>query len=447
MQLCHFNRSPELFTVFPICYDSPLNVAELIEHFVGNNVLTNRCNLCLSIAKDVIIPRIINNVMNRRSETYKEIPQIVKLVVESFYEEGLELILKEVVGFLNSEYRHSDIASSNSLMKLYIDTVAAIPSRFRESALIDIIKTNTQSLNKRDRVLASLIIPLVADFSTVLSCFNDLACDSYSYVRSTLIKGLPNISYEHPDINRFFIKGCSDPMIQVRSAAASVYGNVDTCDLHRFIKLFEDDSTAKYCLNSLAPMIRFHGFLPFFSCFERLMEDNLNDTVQFIADNPELIDEAIIVDLLYQYRFEPIVLKSLATIIFKLSDGEEFLCLLDADDELSWRKRRDMAMLCQKLFGFYGNRLLNITLKIANDKIAAVRNESVVLIANIILEKKTLTDMEPLYRHWHQRLILAKVVNIIGNPEYLSHMIERLRNDEVENVRNCLNNSLNKYCL
>jgi hypothetical protein len=328
-------------------------------------------------------------------------------------------------------------------LETYLDAASAIPSRYRDDALADLVAELYVSAEPALRVLAANTATLIRNHRLVGAHFQVLARDNDSWVRYQVVGLLRSCHFEGRLVEAVLTNAAVDPSEDVRRAAATVIGDVAPLLVDTFVDLLENPATMESALDSCVSVARYAGFESIAAGFRRASRDYPKKCARVLLELASAVDPGEHV-LLFRAA---LLLRHCPTLIKKLHELSEvfetkrpFLRFFRAERMTSSAERLLYAKQCVLFVDSLGADLLGIALIFAHDESAAVRLQATEIL--IKLCRQDITVSEPIgslvKSSSEQRLVLAQVIGAVGAVDGFEKAIGILTMDSAPNVRNCI---------
>lgn len=232
----------------------------------------------------------------------------------------------------------------------------------------------------------------------------------------------------------------------MRKVAASVFGQISPENTSVFKKLLLNSDLSGECIESIREVVSQCGLMAIEAEFRtwigHLEIDMRAYCVLRIARVVYDDELDLLIDFAREVLISPLFQSQLVKFIDFLNDRERINRLLDPQNVPNWRVRR-IQMACMRYVNLNSD-LIYFALAFSSDECALIRNESVHLW-KYLFEKNIgiFEGVSQLFgKHWHQRIVLVKVIRQIGVKHFEFSLLEKLANDEVFNVRLAFANAL-----
>lgn len=395
----------------------------------------------LNLAYSLLIPNMKELVKRNNFEAMKQIPKLTKLIVDNYNEEGLDLVMQEILPCLHQALDKSGSKTSHELMHLITETLCSINSKYRDSVLTEVIVKDSSNNDCKYRQLAAYLIPYVRNSKRVLTNFRSLSLDRVPSVRIEVVKSLPHCHFDQELIEYVLINASKDMNVQTRRTAASLFGEIAPHLVEQFIDLLRNPDTMRYALKSVKNIVianslsRISGAL-----IDCLMFDP--DAVAPVLLNLSRIvnenEKQLLLNLTYKIRYCPTIIQYLGKFSQVYPDKSPFIDFFDPRGISNWRVRKLMVDQAKLFVDDFHSRLCEYALMYSRDEVAVIRNESISLWKLLIKDDaqcKIKVTEALLPDIWQSRLVLAKLIAEIGIDSCFEKAAETLSHDPVSNVR------------
>lgn len=429
----------------------------LLPEITDPNFLNNICapfygdyisneNFTVEFARNVIVPKAREHILSRDPATLKQVPTLVKLLIDNLHEDGLNLVTKEIFTSFEPLISHSNFSKRVTIVDTICETISHVSSRYRDKILIEMISIYSSKVESNFRILAAHLIPLVKKSQRVLNQFTALSLDRVIQVRQAVAKCLKDYIFDNQILKRTLFSLLKDQSLLVQRAAAANFGYIAPECINEYISLITNSDLAKAALKSMKAMVIANGFTPFYDAFQITMNYQPETSVVIVLNISRVVkkDELnMLFECAYKLRNSVALIQHLKKFSLVFEDKSCFLQILDPHDLKEWRERFFLIEQIIEFIEIFGNKLVNYAKELSKDPIAIVRSESVKLWAKLIeydfsnaMEAKTLTET------FQQRLVLCKIIGKCGVKPYFQDVVESLSKDPISNVRLCLANVL-----
>jgi hypothetical protein len=395
----------------------------------------------LGFVLSTLIPGIQSAIVRREASLLQKLPKLIRLIVDNHDNDGLAAVVDKLLRPLADAYSATRVPQD---LEIYLDAASAIPSRYRDDALTDLVAEFCASADAALRVLAASTATLVRNHRLVGGHFQVLARDDDSWVRHQVVCLLRNGHFEGRLIEAVLTNAAGDSSESVRRAAAAVIGDVTPLLVGTFVELLEDTAAMESALDSCVSVARYAGFEPIAAPFRRASRDYPKKCAKVLLELTSAVDPS---EHLLLYR-AALHLRHCPTLIKKLHELSEvfgtkrpFLRFFRVERMTSSAERLLYAKQCVLFVDSFGTELLGMALTLAHDECAAVRLQATeILVA--LCRKDGIGVSEQIgslvKSSSEQRLVLAQVIGAVGAVEGFEKAIGILRTDSSPNVRNCI---------
>ena len=438
------------FSASPTVLISPMSDPSTMTNVFGPFLSTEAVvpdSFELALVQTVIVPNLKKAIFTREVSKFGNVPKAVKSIVVNFGDEGLSLIVDEILPAITDCYLHSPTDSSNNYQDLYLNAISSLPSRIRDDVLVEIVHKFAQSSDYRLRVLAVHTVPLVRRHCSVTAVFKDLAADELPVVRAEATSLLPNCNFDTDVIEEVVTKSARDLDFRVRNAAAYVFGNVAPRMLTLYLELLTNSATMEKALNSFVPVAEANGLEPLSAAFSTAIRSYPDKCAKVLVECAGRIDVSqhrLIFRCAKKMRHIPEMVERLYDLSAPFETKMPFLEFFVVSRMRNWREKALYAKQAVLFVQDLGSAMMDIAVDFASDENATVRDESVKIFLAIYQLHQNLADSisAVLQRTWQMRIVLAKLISEAGLPVAFWEAAKQLSTDSVELVRNCLANGV-----
>ena len=401
-------------------------------------------SLTLAIAQNVIIPNILANIKCRNDDAMKKIPQVTNLIVDNFGRDGLSLVMQNIVPEMLNVFKATSSNKSRSLMTLIKDTISAMPDEMKDDAFVGVISKASSDNEVKLRILAAFLIPFVGDHNKVLCFFRSLSLDRVPQVRCELIKSMPNCKFDQSLLQYVLLNAAKDQNPTVRKTAATVFGKIAPKNVTEFCALLEDQETTRMALRSMKEMVIENGFAPISESFYQACYIDPELSAALVLNISRVVKEEekkMVLDFAKLLMLTNTIIEHLYKFSEVFSDKEFFVDMLMPDFENQpWRSRKAMIEQAKLFIPILKEKLVPVATKFSQDPVAIIRNLSVSLWIDLIHANEDIIEnaKKLINEKWQTRLVLAKIINELGQRDDLEDTLVQLSHDEISNIRFCI---------
>lgn len=239
----------------------------------------------------LLIPNVKASILNCEFDNFKNIPELVKIIVDNLGEKQVDIIKAEILEsiieiYLNEKREREE----HIIVNLYCDTVSSISSRFRDDILVEYILLYTSSDIVKLRILAAILISLVRRNSRILSQFQTLVSDPSPDVRVTIVKTLPNYTFREQLIESTLNSATEDESDLVRNAAASVFGFLTPHLIEPYLTLLLNPKTTVSALSCFQQMVCYSEFSVFYLSFVEVIKNFPKEAAKSLLQIAPIVD-------------------------------------------------------------------------------------------------------------------------------------------------------------
>ena len=416
-------------------------VANICAPFVENEI--NNEAFCFTLLSTKVIPKLVQHIKEINLSSFEYIPQMSKLTIDNFGDEGLQLIVNKVLPEIQNSVRTSGEKYVPIYTKLYVDTLSSVSSKYRDQLVIDQIKKLSISSDVRDKLLATAAIPIVNNSNAVVNQFRALALDLVPQVRASVIDILPDCKFDRDLILYILLNGAKDSSELVKEHVAMVFAKVAPTYVNEYKELLNDETAGRYAVAGLAAIAKTNGISSIKEIFETAAERFPDDCVTAFLDICKIMkqdDEETV------FGFAKLLIKN-KNFVWHMhefseyfTNKEPFFDLLSPAKAKSWRLRFALQKQTLLFMPLFGIRLLNYAMRYSGDLVAIIRDG----VVPIWVELSKIDDAAIEKLQWlstkgfKQRLIVCKVITQIGISPKFDDIAEKFAHDKVSNVRYCL---------
>lgn len=420
--------------------DSAL-VSRICSPFIETEI--NSDAFCLSLLKQTLLPRIKDKIKEIDTESFKFIPQMTKLTVDNFGQEGLNIISSSVLSEIVNCIHLSGTKYTQIYIDLYVDTAKSISSQYRNEFVSKQIKSLAVSNESKDRMLAANLIPIVSDQELIVPQFHTLSLDRVDSVRAALVKILPACNLDEKVINYVLTNAAGDSSQEVKEKVAEVFGVIAPKNLDLFAKVLNDSSVGRFAVRSIPQIAQANGPEQIDTIFKVAAE---NYPVEAGAALFDIVKSTSPAEHPILVNFTKYLIKNTTFVwhLYELSqyfeNKEPFFEFLSPARAKDWRLRYALQIQTKYFIPIFGARLLNYVLRYSGDFVAIIRDGSAPLWAAMIDLDKSVVDklLWLSTKGFKARIIVAKAITIYGIKPKFMELAKALAEDPVSNVRFCL---------
>lgn len=243
------------------------------------------------VVQILLIPNVKSSILNREFDSFKNIPELIKIIVDNLGEKQIEIVKKDILESIIDIYlaKGSEDEERN-IVNLYCDTISSISSRFRDDILVEYILLYSSSDNVKLRILAAILISLVRRNSRILSQFQMLVSDPSPEVRVTIVKSLPNYTFKEHLIESTLNFATNDESNLVRNAAASVFGILTPHLIEPYLVLLLDPETTVSALSCFQQMVSYSEFSIFYRSFIEVIKNFPKESSKSLLQIAPIVD-------------------------------------------------------------------------------------------------------------------------------------------------------------
>lgn len=420
--------------------DSAL-VSSICSPFIGMEI--NKDAFCISFLTKSLLPRIKDKIKEIDTESFKFIPEMAKLTIDNFGDEGLQIIHTSVLSEIINAIHLSGTKYTSIYIDLYRDTACRIPSKYRDQYVAKQIKTLAVSNDYKDRTLAATLIPIVSNTELVVAQFHTLSLDRVDYVCAAIVDILPKCSLDENVVSYVLTNAANDNSEIVKQRVADVFGCIAPKNLELFAQVLNDESAGRFAVRSIPQIAVANGISAIENLF-KVAADNY--PVESGAALFDMVKGASKEDQPILIQFTKMLIKNVTFVwhLYELSelfeDKEPFFEFLSPAKAKDWRLRYALQIQTQKFIPIFGARLLNYVLRYSGDLVAIIRDGSAPLWAELIPYGQAIVDKLVWLstKGFKARIIVTKAIVLYGIKPKFMDLAKKLAVDPVSNVRYCL---------
>ncbi|OHS97952.1 hypothetical protein TRFO_35719 [Tritrichomonas foetus] len=397
-----------------------------------------KCNSMISISTDFDVSAAI------KSNDVSLYPQILA-EFKKFNDSDSAKLADDFIAQLFKSFVAAPVKNQKSITSMIESLMSFIKDDEKKIQLIMKVSANSDC---RLRALAPSLIKFVDNPQRLRNCFFSLTLDRVSSVRKSTVLSLVDAKFDIRSLEAMLRNAVNDRDASVKNAAAEVIGDVAPHLIKEYCLLLENKLSSQVALKSIEKFVNSHNGI---KLFYKSMATAINNfpieggEALLIASKYAQKDELDLLIILAEQltTCESFMLKfNQFAEVFE--DKSKLLSLLSIKNINSWRQRVVILRNCVELAKFLPDQIAEKAIEFSCDDVAVVRTSSIVLWQKLIsIDEKYINDLEKLLdESWQARIIAAKVIGIIGIDKFQS-ISEKLRNDEVENVRKCIEEHIN----
>lgn len=351
------------------------------------------------------------------------------------------MMFSDSIPYLIKSYASAPVRSQAAIAEILSTLLKSIGD---DTKTIDIISKQAVSPDARYRALAVSLIPVVQSMTPKLrNIIFSLTLDRVVTVRCGVVRCLCDSHLDTATIEALIRTSSNDKADQVRKAVAEVIGRLCPSFVNEFCRLLSSPSTVQNALQSLPAMVKANGFSPFLESLSLAVTeqpDTLAMALVAAAEHMRDGEEDLVLELADKLRGNRQLLDRLWELAQFFSDRTPFFSFLDISEAKTWRLRFAVLKQCLNFVELFGSSLVDLAEQFSNDETAIVRTTSAELWARMIsAEPHVVYDLERLMtENWQTRMVVAKVIGLVGINDYLRPLATRLSRDPIRNVRYCL---------
>lgn len=393
-----------------------------------------------------LIPEIKNIIKQDKKNKFETLPTLIRLILDNFPEDGSSIIRNEIFSTIQSTIKFGGPRKASDLTELAVEIASSIPKYYRDDIICEIISHLYQDEDQNTRKLAVHLISIVRDFWRVQQYFKLLARDKSSVVRGTVLTILPNCMIDDDSMRNILIQAANDTHPGVRQVAATVIAKASPPLLDEYKKLLSSSITVRYAFPSLPEIVMATSFSQIIDAFFEAIKIDRNDAAVALLETASKADIKSEEPLYLRAASELVSFTPFAWRLYSFAQNftnqSDFIELLDPSNIPDWRTRYALLKQCEEFIPVLGNQLVRLAEIYSEDQTAIIRNESANLWAMLVNSDNSLIKCmeERLMRgSWHKRLVLCKVIKQVGISIFSNELVNKLKNDEICNVRDCIN--------
>ena len=310
-------------------------------------------------------------------------------------------------------------------------------------SIISKIAVNTES---QVRAVAPHLIKNVEKQSGLKNCILSLALDRVAIVRKETIKCLIDSHFDKEIVETLIVNGVNDRDDNVKNTTAAIIGLVAPHMIKEYCSLLESPVTCNVALLSISKFASIHGIKALEKSLSVVCELCPNEASVALIEaskyaNQDEFDTLILIA--QQLTKCELFMVNFIEFLNAFPEKEKLLSLLSIKNINSWRQRALILRNCIELVNDFPEQMADQAINFSCDDVAIVRTLSIELWKKLIeKDPKYIYNMQKLLKKgWQERLIVAKAIGKLDN-QICKEMIDQLLNDQVENVRRCMNEQL-----
>lgn len=419
----------------------PMFLSNLCSPFIADPILPD--SFGMSLVENGLIPSIKQSIQSKETSKFQNVPKLVKIIIDNLGEAGLSIVVDDLLTSISNCYLTFPQNSAEDFMDLYINTISAVPSRYRDDVLVSFVSEFIQSSDFRLRILAVNLVTLVRRITRVDDAFQTLSIDVNPAVRVAVINALPNCNFNGSLVDSILSRAVRDSCEQVRDSAASVIGSVapHLCDI--YIELLTAKSSMSRALDSFPAMVESSGFQKFVAAFSSAISEYPEKCSQQLIACAPAVDQCehrALYKCGKSFRHIHHFISNLHAFSRSFENKRIFLRFFNVSRMSNWRERLLYAQQAVLFVKDLGADMFDIAVDFSKDDVASVRTESVRIFVELYQTNPTLAERISSLSDsgWQQRLVLAKVISETGLPPAFWEAAKTLATDSVPNVKHCL---------
>lgn len=423
----------------------PTFLSNLCSPFLAGPILPD--SFGMNLVENGLIPSIKQSIQSKETTKFQNVPKLVKIIIDNLGEAGLSIVVDDLLASISNCYLASPQMNTEEYLDLYVDTISAIPSRYRDDVLVSLVSQFIQSSDFKLRVLAVSLITLVRRNTRVEDAFRTLSSDSVPAVRLAVVNSLPNCNFNGPLIDSILSKAARDTCDQIRNSVASIIGSVSPHLNDLYIDLLTNPLSMEHALDSFSVMVESSGFEKFINAFASASSIYPEKCAQVLISCAPSVDQCehrFIYKCAKIFRHVPLFITNLHSFSQSFENKRIFLKFFAVSQMENWRERLLYAQQAVLFVKDLGSSMFDIAVAFSNDEVASVRTESVRIFVELYQTDPSLAErIASLYESgWQQRLVLAKVIGETNLPPAFWEVAKILAVDSVPNVKYCLARSI-----
>jgi hypothetical protein len=392
----------------------------------------------------MLIPQIQNSILQADFVSLQNVPRLVRIIIDNYERDGLQITIDRVLSPIQSDYFAS---ASSPLLDLYLDIVCSVPTRYRDDLMVELIERFGSATTPQSRILAANLIPLVRKAGRVTIFWRQLADDPDQKVRLEIIKKLPDCHFNCGDIESILNHAGESEDDEIRRTVALVVGTTAPQMINLYLKLLRHRPTMESALESLKLVCENSGFEILFRPFRDAIEFYPEKCTRILLQLVPIADPK---DHMWLYKaarrlrhcHEFIKLLHFFSRFFDVK--RPFLKFFKVSRMNNWKERLLYAEQCVHFVDCFGDDLLVPAFAFAHDEAECVRAQAVEILVEIYRNNpecgQAMTSL--LKSPWQQRMVLAKVMTIVGIKPWFERAARVLKRDAVFDVRISLQSRL-----
>jgi len=390
--------------------------------------------------KNVVLPVLKSRFLESDKKVYRKIKDIFKIIVDSFQEEGITIIVNEVIPSIIECFKTADLKNLHEYIDYLIEWLDYLND---ETIVFELLRVNSIGSEVNLRIFACRIMHMIHDSSKITNIFHSLSLDRTVDVRAECIRCVSRICIPVSVTKYVVVNALSDKSDIVRQMAASVFAIVAPDDINGFNELLNTPIINRAATAGIARMCQIHGTECFSQSIQQIITEYPNDSTLILIDIAKLHRPQ---DHSFLLECAQMLIKSCNFVwhIHEFSkyfqDKAPFLALLNPSKARQWRLRYALASQCVLFVQVFGSKLLPYCMRFSGDLVAIIREKAVELWVELVKYDHSIMSnlLSLMNRGWHARLIVAKALPEIGITDDIKDVALKLGHDSVSNVRYAL---------
>ena len=394
---------------------------------------------CVNCVSDCVFPNIL--------EENKESLYRSKMTLDYLNNEGLhDMFVRTFDGIFEKAVDHfcSNGLSDNVSLT---DVLSSLLSGIEQAQKNELLQRHCDSLSvdsdPQRRIFCIKILPLIADSDYVERCCRSFTLDSVAPVRVELMKVMPCAGLSNHFINYIVGNAVNDASRDVKRAAVGILTMTD-CNVSIVNKFLENPDTTKAVLRVIKSVVSKYGLE---SIYHSLRSSLVNVTIDSAAASVinmgkyvDIKDHGLLLDLAMEVRESTAFIRHLKIFSESFQDHTRFIEILSPTGISKWRVRYELMKCAEQFIDIFHDTLIPIAEEFSNDEVACVRNGSAHLWYILIKESEVALQLAlgMIDEGFQQRLVLCRIIGLLGERDGLKDITERLKNDPVPNIRDRL---------
>lgn len=362
--------------------------------------------------------------------------------------QNTQIFLKEMINMLVHQLGKVNYKDQRSIISMVIDIIKLVDN---DDFSINIILSFAYSNDRKQRVLAANLMPTIGKVTDkVEESAIELSLDMIPAVKTAIVCALTESNFQDKTIRTILKNAVNDKNDHVQIQAAQVLSKVAPSMTKEYSYLLKNEPTTATCLHFFVDMVKMNGLSHIYEAFIGILDKfALEATRPFYEMLPYITQDEYryVKEIALKFPKEQLFLSHIHELFLYVEDKDLVFHFLDLKTSCPWRVREVICWQCIALAHKYKLLLIPYAIKLSNDPVAIVRDQSVELWSALIKEdEKAIHSLIQLVQSgFQQRIVLAKVIGKTGSMYRCRDTVEQLQKDNVETVRYCMESQLRSY--